>query len=69
MVGAGSIAVGYGLLTGNPALTGVGAGMMVVGGALNLYDWATTPIDTMDKAKEWMKPLENLTRESEKNCP
>lgn len=65
LTGAGGIAMTYGLLTGQPEIWGPGAVVAGVGGLLLAYDWATAPIEAKNKAKEWVKPLEDEMKKNE----
>ncbi|AZT84803.1 hypothetical protein EHN06_15270 [Marinobacter sp. NP-4(2019)] len=48
-VGGGLVTAG--VVTGNPVVGGVGLGLAGIAGALSIWDWATTPIEQIDKIK------------------
>ncbi len=62
----GGVILGLGLLSGNPYALGVGLGLSAAGGLLLLYDWATTPIEQINKAKEMLEPVKEAEEELKK---
>ena len=62
----GGTVLGLGLLSGNPYVLGVGVGLSAAGGLLLLYDWATTPIEQINKAKEMLEPVKEAQEELNK---
>jgi len=63
--GAGIISFGVGVVGPKPLIP-VGIGLMVAGGALKVWDWTASPMEAIEKGKEWSKPLEEQMRENEK---
>ena len=59
----GGTILGLGLVSGNPVVLGVGLGLSAAGGVLLVYDWATTPIEQIDKAKEMLEPVKEAQEE------
>lgn len=49
-VGGGLVTAG--IATGNPIIGGIGLGLAGVAGALSIWDWATTPVEQIDKIKD-----------------
>jgi hypothetical protein len=41
-----------GIATGNGPAIAIGIGLAVIGSGLTLWDWATTPAETLDMAKD-----------------
>ncbi len=50
-------------------MLGVGLGLSAASGVLLLYDWATTPIEQIDKAKEMLEPVKEAQEELENSSP
>jgi RHS repeat-associated protein len=65
----GGTILGLGLVSGNPVVLGVGLGLSAASGVLLLYDWATTPIEQIDKAKEMLEPVKEAQEELENSSP
>ena len=62
----GGTILGVGLVSGNPVVLGVGLVLSAAGGILLLYDWATTPIEQINKAKEMLEPVKEAEEELKK---
>jgi RHS repeat-associated protein len=57
IMGAGVVAITYGLLTSNPVVTGAGLGLFFIGGTLYVYNWVKSPLDAMKETKEDLNHL------------
>jgi len=63
--GTGLILFGAGVIGPKPLIP-VGLGLMALGGALKVWDWTSSPMEAIEKGKEWSTPLEQQMKENEK---
>ena len=43
-----------------------GIALLAIGGALEVWDWTTSPMEGIEKGKEWSEPLEQQMEENKK---
>jgi RHS repeat-associated protein len=61
----GLILFGAGVIGPKPLIP-VGLGLIALGGALKVWDWTSSPMEAIEKGKEWSTPLEEQMKENEK---
>jgi RHS repeat-associated protein len=63
--GAGLILLGVGVLGPKPLIV-PGIALLAIGGALEVWDWTTSPMEGIEKGKEWSEHLEKQMEENKK---